>query len=109
MAEKPKDLATPGPGMRRLVDLARRDLAARLQVDPDHIEVLEARYVTWRDSSAGCPQPGTQYMQVLTNGTRIRLKVADKTYQYHSGGARPPFLCDKPSAEEPLPYEPDET
>jgi hypothetical protein len=81
--------STLGAGMQRLVDLAVSDLATKLKVDEETIEIVEAQFVTWRDSSAGCPQPGMQYLQVLTNGSRIVLRAAH---------------CAKPSKTEPLPY-----
>jgi len=96
--------STLGPGLQRLVDLAAEDLAATLNVDVKGIEVVEAQFVTWRDSSAGCPKLGMQYLQVLTNGARIVLRVDGTKYHYHSGGSRPPFYCAKPSSIEPLPY-----
>ena len=89
--------------MKKMLLMAREDLAKRLQIDRDAIEVLEARYVTWRDSSYGCPQPNTQYMQVLTSGARIKLLAGKKTYYYHQGGKRPMFYCDHVSRVEPLP------
>jgi len=98
----------PGPGLQRLVDLAVPDLAAKLKVDESAIELVEAQYVTWRDSSAGCPKPGMQYLQVLTNGARIVLQADGTKYHYHSGGNRPPTYCAKPSSIEPLPYSPGE-
>ena len=97
-----------GPGLQRLVDLAIPDLATKLKVDESTIELVEAQYVTWRDGSAGCPKPGMQYMQVLTNGARIVLRADGTIYHYHSGGNRPPSYCAKPSSIEPLPYSPGE-
>lgn len=99
---------TLGPGLQRLADIAISDLAARLQVATGEIDVVEAAYVTWRDSSAGCPRPGMQYMHVLTNGARLVLRANDVLYHYHSGGDRPPFYCASPSPEGPAPYEPGE-
>jgi len=96
--------AAVGPGLQRLAELAMKDLGARIGVEQAAIDIAQAEYVTWRDSSLGCPQPGSQYMQVLTNGSRIGLRVAKQVYQYHSGGNRPPFLCENPSKIEPLPY-----
>lgn len=98
-----------GPGLQRLADLATQDLGSILGLEQEAIEVVQADYVTWRDSSIGCPQPGYQYMQVLTNGSRIRLRAGNQVYQYHSGSNRPPFLCKKPSKTEPLPYAAGET
>lgn len=100
--------ASLGPGLRRLADLAKQDLSNRLGVEKTEIETLSAEYVTWRDSSVGCPEPGYEYMQVLTNGSRITLQVKNQIYYYHSGGKRPPFLCEHPSPIDPLPYAPGE-
>ena len=97
-----------GPGMQRLVDLAKKDLSIKLGVEPAELEVVQAGYVSWRDSSIGCPQPGYQYLQVITNGSRIMLSASKQVYYYHSGGNRPPFLCKNPSASEPAPYAPGE-
>jgi len=98
-----------GPGLQRLADLSMQDLGSTMGVGQEEIEVVQADYVTWPDSSMGCPQPGYQYMQVLTNGSRIRLRANNRVYQYHSGGNRQPFLCENPSTTEPPLYAPGET
>lgn len=100
--------ANLGPGLQRLADFAKQDLAAKLGADTADIEAVQGEYVTWQDASLGCPQPGFQYMQVLTNGSRIRLSDGKQVYQYHSGGNRQPFHCENPSPTEPLPYPPGE-
>ena len=97
-----------GPGIKRLVDIATADLAAKLGIEKTDIQVAEAGYVTWRDSSIGCPQPDMQYMQVLTNGSRIVLKTREGVFHYHSGGNRQPAYCASPSKIGPLPYSPGE-
>lgn len=76
--------------------LAVEDLADRLGVAVDDVEVTRVEEVTWRDASLGCPQPGMAYAQVLTNGTLVVLEVDGTTYEYHSGGSRAPFLCENP-------------
>ncbi|HEY5643967.1 MAG TPA: hypothetical protein VIS31_13950 [Woeseiaceae bacterium] len=93
-----------GPGLQRLVDLAKNDLHTRSGAAKDQMEVIKADFVTWRDRSLGCPSAGYQYAQVLSPGSRIHLRVDGKVYRYHSGGNRSPFLCETPSREEPLPY-----
>ena len=93
-----------GPGILRLVDLAKRDLAIRVGIEEDAIGILQAEFVTWPDSSIGCPQSGYQYLQVLMNGSLIRLSANKTVYQYHSGGQRPPFHCKKPSPDKPPAY-----
>ncbi len=98
---------TPGgsivePGLEALVEQARQDLAARLRLDPKEIQVVEARAVTWPDSSLGCPEPGRMYLQVLTPGYRIVLEAQGRRYAYHAGRGGSPFLCPPDRAREPL-------
>ena len=100
--------AVPGAGIERLAERARQDLARRLGIEAGDIKTQSAGYVSWRDSSLGCPAPGTQALQVLTPGARILLEVDGRTYHYHSGPKRPPVLCRTPSELDPLPYAPGE-
>ena len=92
-------------GLRPFIDQATEDLAARLAIDPADIEALSAVLVTWPDSSLGCPQPGMQYAQVLTDGSIIELGVGEGddmvVYRYHTGGSSGPFLCDQPLDRKP--------
>ena len=74
--------------------IAIADLAQRLGVAPSAITVVEVRTVVWPDGSLGCPRPGMLYPQVLKDGLLIRLMVQGREFAYHSGGARPPFLCE---------------
>ena len=78
------------------LEQAKADLAERLGVPVDDVTVVSSEEVTWPDSSLGCPQPGMMYAQVLTDGSRILLSAGGRTYEYHSGGHRPPFLCETP-------------
>jgi hypothetical protein len=88
-------------GLAEQTERARADLANRLSVFSDDVEVLEAVSVVWPDASAGCPQPKKGYAQVLTPGVRIRLKVGDRVYQYHARDGGVPSLCPNPSPVEP--------
>lgn len=86
---------TIDPGLEPLIEQAKADLAQRLGVAESEIDVASAELVTWPDASLGCPQPGMQYAQVLTDGSLIVLKHAGQTYPYHTGGSRyVPFLCE---------------
>jgi len=77
------------------VQQAKEDLAERLKIDIERIELLAFELVTWSDSSLGCPQPGMAYPQVPVDGAVIRLAAGDQTYEYHTGGTRSPFLCEQ--------------
>ena len=82
-------------GLENLVQQAKDDLAQRLSVDLGLIELLEAKSVVWPDASLGCPQPGMAYKQVLEDGALIILRVEGILYEYHTGGSRGLFLCEK--------------
>ena len=77
------------------VEQAKADLAVRLNAPPDDIAVVTVQAVTWPDGSFGCPQPGMVYAQVLQEGLFVQLQHAGQVYNYHSGGAQPPFLCEQ--------------
>lgn len=84
------------PGLQPFIDDAVGQLAGRLSISASAVTVQSARLVQWSDSSVGCPEPGMQYLQVLTDGSVIEL-IADGTiYWFHSGGSKGPFLCDSP-------------
>jgi hypothetical protein len=105
--EVPPPVAAPpamenGMNLESQVAAARADLGERLEVPASEIELLEARHVTWSDSSLGCPQPGMAYMQVLTPGVLIRLGAAGQEYRYHGGARGRPALCRNPEGK-PLP------
>jgi hypothetical protein len=72
------------------------DLADRLGIDPDTIEVATYEEVTWRDGSLGCPKPGRMYTQALVPGYRIVLRAEGVAYAYHGSAGGPPFYCDTP-------------
>jgi hypothetical protein len=78
------------------IERAIADAARRSGADPGAVEVVSDEEVTWRDSSAGCPQKGMQYLQVITDGRRIVLAVGARRFEYHSGGRRDLFFCANP-------------
>lgn len=74
---------------------AKNDLAGRLGLSLDQIEVVEVLAVVWADGSLGCPQPGVAYIQVLTDGMQIVLRAGGALYSYHSAGEGQPRLCEQ--------------
>jgi hypothetical protein len=83
------------PGLQHLIDQAKADLAERLSIPIEEIELVEAREVVWPDASLGCPQPGMKYKQVPEDGALIILLVGETNYEYHNGGSRGLFLCEQ--------------
>jgi hypothetical protein len=98
-------VATPlSPGLVAIVDAARADLARRQSVALEAVELVEMRTVVWPDGGLGCPRPGMVYPQVQVDGLLIRLRIGDRTFDYHGDGIRPAFLCEQNSpADSPAP------
>ena len=94
----------PTPSLDDIVAQAIADAVARFGADhADHADVvvLEARDVTWRDSGLGCPAPGISYLQRLTEGFLVVLRVGARRVEYHSGPSGPARFCANP--QPPLP------
>ncbi len=91
MTTPPAAAAAPEP-----VRQALADLAARLAVSPEAIEIVQAEAVVWPDGSLGCPEPDMMYTQVIVEGMKIILAVEGEEYHYHYGDARGAFLCENP-------------
>lgn len=67
------------------------DLAERLGVAASDVSIVEASAVSWGDSSLGCPQPGMQYLQRVTDGSLVVLNADGVDYRYTGGD--PLKLC----------------
>lgn len=70
-----------------LVDLAKADLAQRLHVRIEDIQVQSVEEAQFPDSSLGVPEPDKVYLTVITPGYIIRLVVDGKVYEYHGSGS----------------------
>lgn len=84
------------PGAAQAYDLAREDLAHRLDVPVTEIKAVLIRPATWPDGSLGCPQPGETYPQTPTEGFIVLLEHRNRVYEYHTDGERL-ILCTPPS------------
>jgi hypothetical protein len=93
--------SSPTPAEDSKVAAAIADLAKRQGVTSEEITVVSHDKVTWRDGSLGCPEPGKMYTMVLTDGVRVVLEAAGKTYEYHGGESGPVRFCEDP--QEPVP------
>jgi hypothetical protein len=51
---------------------------------PGDIAVRSIQEVQWRDGSLGCPQPGMNYIMVITPGYLIMLEAKGQAYEYHT-------------------------
>jgi hypothetical protein len=88
-------LPTPADsGLQNLIDRTKEDLAGRLALAVDAIEVAELTEVEWSDSSLDCPQPEMSYLPVITPGYRIVLRANGQAYEYHSNRDTYFILCE---------------
>jgi hypothetical protein len=76
-----------------LTEAAKSDLAQRLNINSDQIEVRAIESRQWPDASLGCPQPGMMYAQVITPGFQIILSAAGQEYDYRTDLQRA-VLCE---------------
>lgn len=80
-------------GDQRVVQAAISDLASRLDVVEEDIEVIEVKAVQWPDGALGCPEEGRMYTQAIVDGTQVTLGASARIYDYHAGADEEPFLC----------------
>ena len=66
------------------VRAAINDLATRLKITPENVQVVSVQAMDWPDTSLGCPQPGMFYAQVITLGYRIVLSAGRDRVEYHA-------------------------
>ena len=67
-----------------VVDRARGDLAQRLGISKDDVEMKSVEPVEFPDASLGAPLEDEMSAQVITPGWRITLKANDENYEYRA-------------------------
>lgn len=81
--------ATPSFEMTDIVSRAINDLATRLGVSPDQVEVLSITPDEFPASNLGCGEYGEQPdrpIPALVTGQRIVLEARGRSYVYHTHG-----------------------
>jgi len=77
---------------RAAAQVAIDALATELGIPKDQVLVDTVRTVEWRDSSLGCPKPGVAYLDVISPGHRVTLRVDRQVHVVHEAGNRA-FVC----------------
>ncbi len=86
------DACPPEDPENQLVEMAREDLADKLDLDVEEIEVLSVEPEDFPDASLGVPEAGKDYIQVITPGYVIELSADAERYRYHAGNGRVVFV-----------------
>lgn len=71
-----------------LVAAARTDLAQRVGVAVDDVEVALLETREWPSTALGLPEPGEVYAQLIVPGHQVVLLASGRPYLYHTGGKR---------------------
>jgi hypothetical protein len=91
---------TPTPALQELAEKAKTDLADRLKVSVDQIDLLKIVPAKWPYDSVGCPLPDGVSIDTSTPGYQILLNANDEQYMYHTDGKSWIGLCNvKPPNE----------
>lgn len=77
---------------RAAAQVAIDALVTELGVARDQVFVDTVRAVEWRDSSLGCPKPGVAYLDVISPGHRVILRVDGQVHVVHESRNRA-FVC----------------
>lgn len=89
-------VTTPVNGeLLNLINIAKKDLARRLKLTSDEIEVLHVEKAEWPDTSLGCAEPGLTRRPVVIPGYRIVLSTMDQEYVYHTDRENGVVFCPK--------------
>lgn len=94
-------------GANQIIQLAQKELAQKLGLAPEAIQLVSVEAVEWSDTSLGCPQPGMMYPQVITPGFRVLLKAEEEMYEYHTDTDQFVVLCEGGTSGEAPSKEPD--
>ena len=68
----------------QILTTVQADLAERLGIEQDEIEVVSVESKNWDDTSLGCPEEGEMYAQVITKGLQIILEAEGEQYDYRT-------------------------
>jgi hypothetical protein len=93
------DRSSPGapipPSAEASVRAAISDMAAKLGVAPEAVQVVSISQVDWSDTSLGCPQPGMFYAQIIVEGYKIMLSAGSQQVEYHGDQRGRVVTCSK--------------
>jgi hypothetical protein len=85
------------PDIQKLIEIATEDLSKRFSIPADQVRFKEVMEVVWQDSSLGCPNTDSSYIQVLTPGYLIRMQAGDRTFEYHTDKKGAVAYCENPA------------
>jgi hypothetical protein len=70
--------------MKKAFQAVSTDLEKRSNLPASNFQITSYAMQTFPNSALGCPDPGLNYLQVLTPGYRIQVEAGGKTYDYRT-------------------------
>jgi hypothetical protein len=81
-------IALPARDVGSVSEKAREDLAQRLGVPPEDIQVVKLSRVQWADSAMDCAVPGEAIDPSPVSGYLLQLRYNDREFTYHADSER---------------------
>ena len=85
---------------------AREDLARRLNVPLERVEVVSEKPMVWPDSNMGCVRVGVRMDKVTTKGSQLILIAEGQMHYYHARPGETYQFCEMPSTKKKGAVEP---
>ena len=76
-----------------MVQKLKQDLASKLGISDNEIDLVSVEEKRWSDASLGCPKTDMMYAQVITPGYKILLKAKQKNFDYRTDLKGNIMLC----------------
>ena len=89
-----------------VVEAARQDLARRLKVPLERVEVVSEKPMVWPDSRMGCVRVGVPMDKVTTKGSQLILIAEGQMHYYHARPGETYQYCELPSTKKKGAVEP---
>jgi hypothetical protein len=86
-----------------ILDPILNEAAKLANVSREELVIVRAEPVVWSDGSLGCPEPGMEYTQMLTNGYWVVINAAGQTYDFRVSRDGSFRLCPPGRGHPPLP------
>jgi hypothetical protein len=86
-----------------ILDPILNEAAKLANVSREELVIVRAEPVVWSDGSLGCPEPGMEYTQMLTNGYWVVIDAAGQTYDFRVSRDGSFRLCPPGRGHPPLP------
>lgn len=86
-------LRTPESEEQAPVAQAKEQLARKLNISVNEINIFSILAIEWPDAGLGCPLPGINYADVITPGYKISLEWNRAIYTFHTDTIERVVLC----------------